>query len=175
MKIIKSSFFLFLVLVFSSCSFIKFTAQPGSPRTTFPYDLKGRYYIIDKESKDTFYLTITDTQANSNDNTLNDLLQLTDSTNLTHLGDFYFFNIKDSETNANKTYWNIFPLYLKGDYLYVYTLTKGKLEKKLKKKVKYDASDNSYIMDNESFKTFCEKNLKRRKYKRKASKLIRIK
>jgi len=158
----------------TGCGFANFTAMPGSPRTTFPTELQGQYRSINKENKnDTFNLSIGETTSKTNDAILNNLIQLTDSTKLSHLGDFYFFNVRSSDS-AHKNDWTIFPVYQKNDFLYIYSIPIGKQTKKLDKYLAQN-SNGIYIMDNEPFKNYCEKYLKKKKYRKKASKLQKIK
>ena len=168
-------FYSLQVLLLASCGFAHFTAMPGSERKVFPTELQGNYISLntEKNSKDTFTLTITDTQSITNDAILKDLLQLTDSTTLSHLGDFYFFNVKGQDS-ANRITWTLFPIYPKNDILYIYSIPLGKQTKKLNKYLKQDIN-GTYIMNNEPFKNYCEKYLKKKRYRKNASKLHKIK
>ncbi len=166
--------YLGLILLTTGCGFANFTAMPGSPRTAFPTELQGKYIATNKGVRtDTFFLTITENKSITNDPILSDLIQLTDSTRLSHLGDFYFFNVRSSDS-AHKNDWTIFPVYQKNDFLYIYSMPLGKQTHKLEKYLKQN-SNGDYIMDNEPFKTYCEKYLKKKKYRKKASKLKKIK
>lgn len=155
----------------ASCRLSTFTAQPGSPRTAFPVEMQGDYESVDqhKGGNDTFRLKIAETTTISNDKMFGKLLQLSDTTTLTHLGDFYFFNIRHND-NGIISWWT-FPILVKSDALYVFTLSQGKQQKKMEKYLKSTGkASGQYIMDNEPFKNYCEKHLK----KRKAFKLKRI-
>lgn len=162
---------LMVSLLLSSCM-VSFTAAPGSPRTSFPPEMQGKYMATDKKDKksDTVFLTISENRSESNDKFLNRLIQFTDTTTLSHLGDYYFFNIKSSDSGS--TAWYTFPILVKKDALYVFTLPQGKQEKKMAKYVKLvNPANSEYQMDNEPFKNYCEKYLK----KKNAIKFIRIK
>lgn len=163
--------FVLCTALFSSCM-VCFTAAPGSPRTAFPPEMQGTYRVDDKKDKrnDTIFLTITEKGSVSNDKFMNTLVQFSDTTTLSHLGDFYFFNIKSSDSGS--TAWYTLPILVKKDALYVFTLPQGKHEKKMAKYLTATNKANSeYQMDNEPFKNYCEKHLK----KKNALKFTRIK
>lgn len=160
------------VTLLGGCRLLTFTAEPGSPRKEYPAEMQGRYMAIEKQKKgnDTTFVTITATGAETNDAFLGKILQLTDTTTLSHLGDFYFFNIRNTENGTIQ--WWTFPVRVKKDALYIFSLSQGKQEKKIGKYLKLKGNiRGEYIMDNEPFKKYCEKHLK----KRKAFKFKRIK
>ncbi len=161
-----------LVSALLSGCMVSFTASPGSPRTAFPAEMQGSYMALDKKDKktDTIFLTIRENRTESNDKFMNTLVQLTDTTTLSYLGDFYFFNIKNSDSGSIA--WYTFPFLVKKDALYIFTLPQGKQEKKMAKYLSATNQANSeYKMDNEPFKDYCEKYLK----KKNALKFTRIK
>jgi hypothetical protein len=83
---------------------------------------------------------------------------------------FYFFNIRHNDSGVI-TWWT-FPILVKQDALYIFSLSQGKQQKKMEKYIKATGkTSGEYTMDNEPFKNYCEKHLK----KRKAFKLKRIK
>ncbi len=160
------------VLLLGSCRLTTFTAAPGSPRVAFPVEMQGNYMAVEKHKggKDTFTLEIKESQAITNDQLLGRFLNLSDSTTLTHLGDFYFYSIR--HTNNGHFIWWTFPVLVKHDCLYVFSLSQGRQQKKMEKYIKLTGNaSGEYLMDNEPFKNYCEKHLK----KRKAFKLKRIK
>ena len=172
MKTLKFFGTVLTLLLITGCRLSTFTAQPGSPRAAFPIEMQGNYQSVDKHKggNDTFSLKIAETTTISNDKMFGKLLQLSDTTTLTHLGDFYFFNIRHND-NGVITWWT-FPILVKQDALYIFSLSQGKQQKKMEKYIKATGkTSGEYIMDNEPFKNYCEKHLK----KRKAFKLKRIK
>ncbi len=172
MKSLNSFILTATLLLASSCRLSTFTAQPGSPRAAFPAEMQGDFISINKNKNgnDTFILKIAETTTVSNDKIFSKLMQLTDTTTLTHLGDFYFFNVRHDE-NGKITWWT-FPILVKSDALYVFSLSQGKQQKRMEKYLKNTGfASGEYVMDNEPFKNYCEKHLK----KRKAFKLKRIK
>ncbi|MDI1232802.1 MAG: hypothetical protein PSX81_00815 [bacterium] len=172
MKAMKFFAIVVLIVLSASCRLSTFTMQPGSPRSSFPSEMQGDFMSIDKHKSgnDTFILKITETKTISSDKVFGKLMQLSDTTTLTHLGDFYFFNIRHND-NGIISWWT-FPILVKADALYIFSLSQGKLQKKMEKYIKATGNESGeYIMDNEPFKKYCEKHLK----KRKAFKLKRIK
>lgn len=172
MKAFKFFGLLSVVLLVASCRLSTFTAQPGSPRVAFPAEMQGNFMAINKHKgeNDTFTLKIAETTTISNDKLFGRMLQLSDTTTLTHLGDFYFFNIRHND-NGDISWWT-FPILVKEEALYIFSLSQGKQQKKMEKYIKTSGKKSGeYLMDNEPFKNYCEKHLK----KRKAFKLKRIK
>lgn len=170
---IKAVFFAFLLLLATGCRLTSYTAQPGSPRTAFPAEMHGTYIAVEKHNgvSDTTKLVIAADKIEINDAFFGKYLKLTDSTTLTHLGDYYFFNVRNTDS-AGKYNWSVFPIRVKENALYIFNLPQGKQQKIIEKYLKKSpGKSGEYIMDNEPFKNFCEKHLK----KRKALKLKRIK
>ena len=160
----KILIFILIVTGISSCRLCTFTMQPGSPRTSYPKELQGNFLYIEKHNgiKDTTFFNITETTLETNDPYLTKLCQLSDTTTLTHLGDYYFFNIRNVDS-TNKYSWQVFPIKATDDALYVFTLNITKHQKKLNKYLKLNGSSQSeFIMDFEPFKNYCEKKLRKR-------------
>ncbi len=160
----KTAFILFLITGLSSCRLCTFTQQPGSSRTSYPKELQGYFLYIEKHNgiKDTTYFNITENSLETNDPYLTKLCQLSDTTTLTHLGDYYFFNIRNFDS-TNHYSWQVFPIKATKDGLYVFTLSITKHQKKINKYLKLKAgSQTEFIMDFEPFKNYCEKKLRKR-------------
>lgn len=170
---LKTLFFALIILTVSSCRLTSYTAQPGSPRTAFPAEMHGTFMAIEKHKgvSDTTIMTITENKITVNDIIFGKYLKLTDTTTLTHLGDFYFFNVRNTDS-LGRNNWTVFPVLVKSNAIYLFNLPQGKIQKKIEKYLKPTGNmSGEYIMDNEPFKNYCEKYLK----KRKAYKLKRIK
>ncbi len=162
-----------LALALSSCHFATFNARPGVVVKAYPKEMYGTYQAIEKHDgvTDTFHVTINEKGARMDGGIMKNYIDLSDTNNtLSHLGDFYYLNVRDKDTAG--IYWTVYPFEQKGKYLYIYSLPLGKAIKKMGKYLKPSGrKKGDYIMDNEGFRKYCEKHLK----KRKALKLKRIK
>ncbi len=157
----------FVLLLASSCKFANFTERPGVIKEGFPKEMYGVYQNIEKTKggKDTHILTIDSLGAHINDPLLDKIVNLKDSNNtLTHLGDFYYLNVKDTDSAGNYTYY-VYPFEYDKRNLYIYKLfyddksNKRMLKSGLKPSGK---REGQYVMDNMPFKEFVEKYLKKK-------------
>jgi hypothetical protein len=162
-----------LILSMGSCQFATFDARPGVLVKTYPKEIQGTWQSVEKHKgvRDTHNLVVTEKGVKI-DATTEKMLNLSDTDNtLSHLGDFYFLNIREQDSTG-KAYYTVYPFEFDEKHLYFYILSVGKTQKKLNKLLKHASSKvGHYQMDNEVFKNYCEKHLKRRK----AMKLTRIK
>lgn len=157
---------LILLLTASSCQFAAFTDKPGVPVQRFPADMYGSYRFIEKNKgiRDTHILEINGQGARLNDPILGQFYNSSDSNkSLSHLGDFYYLNILAGDSN-DRAYF-IYPFELHRNNLYIYKLLLSKktirrMEKAGLKSVK--GKQGTYLMDNEAFKHYVEKHMRRR-------------
>jgi hypothetical protein len=163
-----------LLLGVSGCQLATFNARPGVGVSSYPKELHGTWRAIERHDgvKDTHLVVISDKGVKMDDATMDKALNLSDTNNtLSHLGDFYFLNVREMDS-AGSPYWIIYPFEFDNDHLYVYCLSMGKTQKKLNKYLKTTGRrDGYFMMEDQAFKKYCEKHLKRRK----ALKLTRIK
>ncbi|MBL7836013.1 MAG: hypothetical protein JNM67_00720 [Bacteroidetes bacterium] len=164
----KTSLYIALVLLLaSSCKFANFTERPGVVKESFPKDMYGVYRHIEKSNgvRDTHILTIDSLGAHINDPLLDKIVNLKDSNNtLTHLGDYYYLNVKDTDSAGNFTYY-VYPFEYDKKNLYIYKLFYDDKSNKrmLKSGLKLSGKrDGQYIMDNMPFKAYVEKYLKKK-------------
>ena len=166
-------FGLLLLLSMGSCQFATFDARPGIIVKTYPKEIYGTWQSIEelKEGKDTHTLEISEKGVKI-DASAEKLMNLSDTNNsLSHLGDFYYLNVREEDSTGNP-YYIVYPFEFDDNHIYVYSLSLGKTEKKLRKRLQpASARTGHFKMDDEAFKTYCERNLK----KRKAMTLTRIK
>ncbi len=174
MRMNRLFIFLCSVVALSSCQLATFSSRPGVQLKSYPKELHGTYQSIEKHDgvRDTNYIVINEEGAKMNDEIMDKIIDLSDTNNsLSHLGDFYFLNVSERDS-AGQSHWYIYPFEYDGKHLYIYTLSLGRTQKKLGKYLKASGKRNgSFTMENESFRKYCEKHLK----KRKAMKLKRIK
>lgn len=175
----KRPFYICLMLLslLASCQFASFTARPGVPVTAYPQDMYGTYRHIDEHDgiKDTHVLTVNEKGAViDNDNIIGGLVDLTDTNNsLTHLGDFYYLNVKVTDSTG-RSVWFVYPFEYDQKHLYIYKLLLNKKSLKRMKRAGLKPSglrNGEYLMNDEAFKHYCEKHMRRKE----ALKFIRIK
>lgn len=157
---------LLILLTASSCQFAAFTDKPGVPVQRFPADMYGKYRFIEKHKgvRDTHFLEIDDQGARLNEPILGQFYNTSDSNkSLSHLGDFYYLNLRAGDS-ADLAYF-VYPFELHKNNLYIYKLLLSKknirrMEKAGLKNVK--GKQGTYLMENEAFKHYVEKHLRRR-------------
>lgn len=163
----------FLVLL-SACQMASFTARPGVIIKTFPETIYGKYQFIEKHKgyKDTHVVSIGVNGVISNDPLVSGILAQNDSNNtLSHLGDFYYINVHHTDS-LGKHAWFVYPFEFDHNNLYVYKLVLTKKSVKRMKRAGLELTgkeSGEYTMDNQAFKAYCEKFMKRRdaiKFKR---------
>jgi hypothetical protein len=169
-------FLTLLALSFSSCQIAKFTARPGVIVKNFPTDMYGQYQHIEKHNgvRDTTLVTINTEGVKFNDPIIGNMIDAQDSNfSLSHLGLYYYMNIKQTDS-LNASLYYIYPFRYNSRYLYVYklVLTKKSIKKMRKAGLKLSGRLNGeYTMENKAFKQYCEKYLR----KRDAIKFIKLK
>ena len=157
---------LVLTLV-SSCQFASFNERPGVIKEGFPKEMYGVYRNIDKTSgvRDTHILTIDSAGAHIDDPLLARIVNLKDSNNsITHLGDYYYLNVRDIDSLGNYTYF-VYPFEYDNKNLYVYKLILSDKSMKRMEKCglrKSGKREGEYVMDNMPFKKYVEKYLKKK-------------
>jgi len=163
-----------LALLLGSCQLASFSSRPGVIVNEYPKALHGTFRAIEKHDgvRDTHDIVINEKGAKMDDAMMNKIIDLSDTnTSLSHLGDFYYLNVRETDS-AGHAFWYVYPFEFDEKHLYIYTLTLGKTQKKMRKYLESSGKKNgNYTMDNEAFKRYCEKHLKRKK----ALKLTRIK
>lgn len=168
---------LILTCLASSCQLAHFTEKPGVAVSAFPADMYGTYIHIEKSKgiSDTHTLHITANGAKIDDPIIGRYTDLSDTNNrLSHLGDFYYLNVKEADSNALETSWLIYPFEYDSRHIYIYKLTLSK--KNLKRMARCGLKPTGrrtgeYFMNNEAFKKYCEKYLR----KKEAIKFTKIK
>ena len=159
------SVFLYIVLAFfvASCQYATFTAKPGVPIKDYPNDMYGTYQCVTKEKgvRDTHTLVINDKGARVDDSRID--LKDTNYT-LSHLGDFYYVNERNTDSAGNSWYF-VYPFKYDKNHIYLYHLVITKKNLKHMEKcglVITGRRKNEYKMDNESFKKYCERYLRKK-------------
>ncbi|MCC6818387.1 MAG: hypothetical protein IT245_05820 [Bacteroidia bacterium] len=164
----KNTTLILLSLFFvTACQLATFTERPGVSRDAFPKDMYGVYMNIEKSNgiKDTHILTVDSTGANIDDPILSKIVNIKDSNNtLSHLGDYHYLNVKDSDSAGNYTYF-VYPFEYDSKNLWVYKIILS--DKSLKRMAKCGLRpsgkrEGEYVMDNMAFKKYVEKYLKKK-------------
>jgi hypothetical protein len=144
-----------------------FNGKPGVEVKEVPSEMRGTYIHIDKEKgvSDTITLLVGATSAEIDDPMVGKLLIEGDSTRtLSHLGDFYYFNVCEEDSNGRVTYI-VYPFEFARNTLFVYKLqlTKKSMKRMNRSGLKQTGRRiGEYYMDKEPFRKYCERNLKRK-------------
>ena len=99
-KILFFAIGILFTCAFLGCAFASFTDRPGVEVKGYPKEMYGTWMNIVKEngSKDTNYISIDEKGLKTSDLTYQ-LIDLDNSENsLTHLGDYYYLNIRKSDS-----------------------------------------------------------------------------
>ncbi len=166
-----------IIFLASSCQLAHFTERPGVEVSAFPSEMYGTYIHIEKSKgvSDTHTLLINASGAKIDDPIIGRYTDLSDSNNrLSHLGDFYYLNVKETDSGVLESSWLIYPFEYDNKHIYIYKLTLSK--KNLKRMARCGLKPTGrrtgeYYMNNEAFKKYCEKYLRRKE----AIKFTRIK
>ncbi len=164
----KLSISLLFVLLISlgSCQFASFTERPGVIVKSYPEAMYGTYQHIEKDNgvSDTHTLVVGPTGASINDGVISRIVNLSDSSNsLSHLGDFYYMNVKESDSTGRYTYF-VYPFEYDSKAIYIYKILLSKKSIKHMKKAGLHIStrqNGEYVMENMAFKKYVEKHMKR--------------
>lgn len=162
-RFINLGFFIALITFATSCQFATFTAKPGVSVKEYPTDMYGTYRCITREKgvRDTHTLVINEKGARVDDSRVD--LSDTNYT-LSHLGDFYYVNERNADSAGNSWYF-VYPFKYDKSHIYLYHLViTDKNIKRMTKcgLVRTGTRKNEYRMDNEPFRKYCEKYLKKR-------------
>lgn len=163
MKIINVLTTLALLTLACSCQYATFTARPGVLVKDYPKDMYGTYSCITKEKgvRDTHTLVINEKGARVDDSRID--LKDTNYT-LSHLGDFYYVNERNSDSAGNSWFF-VYPFEYDKNHIYLHHLVITKKSLKRMEKcglVTTGKRKNEYKMDNEPFKKYCEKYLRKK-------------
>lgn len=161
------------LVLLSSCKMMTFDKVPGMIIKDYPEELYAQYLIINKNKgvKDTQIISISKDGIQSDWTKNNSFFSFKDSSLvLSHFGNFYFMSLSGSSKDSLPHYI-VFPFQFDSEYLYLHQLgTDKKSLKRMKKMGLVAINDPTYIkMNEEQFKKYCHKYLKKRKaqkYKR---------
>lgn len=158
---------LFVLLVsLGSCQFATFTERPGVIVKSYPEAMYGTYQHIEKDNgvSDTHTLVIGPSGASVNDGIIRGIVNLSDSSSsLSHLGDFYYLNVKQADSTGRYTYF-VYPFEYDSKTIYIYKILLSKKSIKRMKKAGLHIStrqNGEYVMENMAFKKYVEKHMKR--------------
>lgn len=151
-----------------------FTDIPGMKMKQYPKELSGTYQYIQKakNQSDTQIITVSEHAVEMNMPLIERLVSLNDTDLLmSHFGHFYFLNFK-KDSIGNQQAWLIYPFNFDEKSLYIYPLMLDNKSSKrmIKCGIEPEKKAGFFRMDNEAFKKYCQKYLK----KRHATKLKRI-
>lgn len=155
------------ILLASSCQLNSFTERPGVILKGYPEQMYGKYIFIEKSKngKDTHVLNVDSTGVILEEPMVNKIDNIIDSnSSISHLGDFYYLNIKETDTIGNVTYY-VYPFKFDDRHLYFWSLYRSDKEMKRMLKCGLKPSgrmDSELIMDNMPFKKYVEKYLRKR-------------
>ncbi len=165
----RLSILVFTIISFSSCT-IRFDRFPKDTLSEFPKEMQGKYLFTDRKESDSTYVFITSKTIVFSDNHILRGGGLSDSIKLAKGEKYYFFCQADSL--KNRLVWDIYPLKVMGNKLYLFALDADYYGKYIKKHFKaIDGFDNLYIMDETKLNHLCKKKLKTKN----ALKLVRVK
>ncbi len=156
-----------LLLSFSACQFASFTERPGVIVKSYPEPMYGTYQHIEKSNgvSDTHTLVVSSAGASINDGAISRIVNLSDSNNtLSHLGDFYYMNVKETDSTGRYTYF-VYPFEYDAKHIYIYKILLSKKSIKHMQKAGLHISTRQtgeYVMDNMAFKKYVEKHMKRK-------------
>ncbi len=159
---------LILLVFLSACHYASFTDRPGVIVPKFPDAMCGKYQNVTKSKGvyDTTFITVNSNGIVYSDGSVNKAISLNDSMySLSHLGDYYYMNVKESDSTGKNTYF-VYPFEFNEKSVYVYILPYNNTTIKQMKKAGLGISTRmtgEYVMDNKAFKNYVEKRLKRKK------------
>lgn len=158
------TFILIATTFLSACSLVNFDRTPNAEKLSeFPSELIGNYNIEGyKSDGDTGYVSVSKTEIEMIDNKLSSKIGLSDSIMLFKMEKFFILSIQIQEKDQLR--WELYPLKIKKDCVYLYPISYSRYKKSLQK---YFSSTPSlkfgYQMNETDFKKFVEKKL-RKKY-----------
>jgi len=159
MKIMKILIlFSILVLSLTSCT-IRFDRVPKDIKTEFPTEMCGKYLFTNRQENDSTYITITPRTIVFSDNHILRGGGLSDTIKLAKGKKYYF--LCEGDSLKKRFVWDIYPVILSGNNLYLYALDLDDYKKPIKKFLTpITGFDNLYEMDEEKLDRFCKKALK---------------
>lgn len=150
-----------------SCKMISFTSRPGVPVNTFPTEMHGKYLYVEKSNgnRDTHRLVIDSTGARLDDELLGRVLEMGDSLiDISHLGKYYHLNVEESDSTGKPLFY-VYPFRYKNGKLYIHPIPLNKKNvRKMNRSgmIESGRRNGEYIMDNDAFKTYCERFLRKK-------------
>jgi hypothetical protein len=164
-KQIKIAFFGLLFL--TSCRFASFTERPGVILNDYPKDMYGTYQQIEKKDgvADTHTLVVNELGAKLKDGfAYYDLQSLDSNSSISHLGDYYYLNVKESDSTGLYSYI-VYPFEFDSKNLYIYKIVLSKKNLKRMQRCGLKVSGRKtgeFVMENKAFKKFVEKYLRKK-------------
>jgi hypothetical protein len=155
------------LLLMVSCRFASFTERPGVILNEYPKGMYGTYQQIEKKDgvADTHTLVVNEQGAKLKDGfAYYDLNSLDSNSSISHLGDYYYLNVKESDSTGLYSYM-VYPFEFDSKNLYIYKIVLSKKNLKRMQKCGLKASGRKtgeFVMENDAFKKFVEKYLRKK-------------